>query len=314
MCEILSSFLTLVCIQRKPKKMRISSIDIGSNAIRQLIVEVRPDGTWKPLKKHRETIRLGSDVFNSSATIRPPTQKRLITAFKRMAKHNKKFKIDHSLAFATSAFRDAKNRKPILSAIYKASQIKIKVISGKKEAELIRKAVQNAIGVSSSHCLLIDIGGGSVELTHLRNKSIHYSKSFKWGMVRTLAEARKANCTTTRIVRNNLAKNKRKLPHGRFDLAVGTGGNLDALARLKLVALKKGPNTLVTYDELVEIYRLFMKTRSTLRAEKFNLKPDRVDVIEPAMYLTIQLMKKYDIKKLKIPGTGLKEGAILSLL
>ena len=314
MCEILSSFLTLVCIQREPKKMKISSIDIGSNAIRQLIVEVKPDGNWKTLKKHRETIRLGSDVFSVAAVILPQTQQRLIAAFKRMAKHNKKYKVDRSLAFATSAFRDAKNRKPILAAIYKASKIKIKIISGKKEAELIRKAVQNAIGLNSCPCLLIDIGGGSVELTHLQNKSITYSKSFKWGMVRTLAEARMANCSAIQIVRTNLAKNLRKLPNGHFEFAVGTGGNLDALAKLKLVALKKGPNTLITFDELTEIYRLFTKTRPALRAEKFNLRPDRVDVIEPAMYLTLQLMRNYGIRKIKIPGTGLKEGAILSLL
>ncbi len=88
--------------------MRLSSIDIGSNAIRQLIVEVQPDGGWKILKKHRETIRLGSDVFSVGA-IRPQTLLRLISAFRRMAKNNKKYKVDRSLAFATSAFRDAKN-------------------------------------------------------------------------------------------------------------------------------------------------------------------------------------------------------------
>ncbi len=96
--------------------MRLSSIDIGSNAIRQLIVEVQPDGGWKILKKHRETIRLGSDVF-TIGSIRIKTLVRLILAFKRMAKNNKKYRVEKSLAFATSAFRDAKNKKPILTAI-----------------------------------------------------------------------------------------------------------------------------------------------------------------------------------------------------
>ena len=106
--------------------MRISSIDIGSNAIRQLVVEVLPDGSWKVLKKHRETIRLGSDVF-TLGEIRNTTLTRLIAAFKRMDKNNKKYKVDRSLAFATSAFRDARNKKPILSAIYRHSHIKIKI-------------------------------------------------------------------------------------------------------------------------------------------------------------------------------------------
>ncbi len=293
--------------------MRISSIDIGSNAIRQLVVEVLPDGTWKVLKKHRETIRLGSDVF-SLGEIQNTTLTRLIAAFKRMEKNNKKYKVDRSLAFATSAFRDARNRKPILSAIYRHSHIKIKIISGKIEAELIRKAVQKAIGINSSNCLLIDIGGGSVELTHLQNNKIHYSKSFKWGMVRTLTQAQQQKRSSTRIVEQNLKRELKKLPKGPFEVAIGTGGNLDAMARFKLTTLKKGPNTLVTFAELNLLYKMLMKTKPELRAAKFGLKPDRVDVIEPAIYLTLALMKKYKIKKLKIPGTGLKEGAILSLL
>jgi len=293
--------------------MRLSSIDIGSNAIRQLIVEINQNNSWKVLKKHREMIRLGTDVFKDGY-IHADTLKRLVLAFKRMAKLNKKFKVDRSLAFATSAFRDAKNKKPILLAIFRQSKIKIKVISGNREAELIRRAVQEAIGFNSEHSLLIDIGGGSVELTHLQNKKIHYSRSFKWGMVRTLSEAQVQKVKPQQILANKLLKNKNLLPKGKFTTAIGTGGNLDAMARLKLVTLKKGPNTLITSTELSKMYALFLKMPLTQRAEKFKLRPDRVDVIEPAMYLTLCLMKKYHIKKIKIPGTGLKEGAILSLL
>lgn len=293
--------------------MRLSSIDIGSNAIRQVIVEIKPDRSWKILKKHRESIRLGSDVF-VDGLIHEPTQKKLIPAFKRMAKNNRKFKVERCLAFATSAFRDARNKKPVLSAIYKSSKIKIKIISGKKEAELIRLAVQNSVGLNGYHNLLIDIGGGSVELTHLFKTRIYFSQSFKWGVVRTLEESRAQSKKPQSILTAKLKKNGRLLPKGHFDMAIGTGGNLDAIARLKLTYLKKGPNTLVTYDELKKIYNDFTKTRASLRAEKFGLKPDRVDVIEPAMFLTLSLMKKYNIQRIKIPGTGLKEGAILSLL
>jgi exopolyphosphatase/pppGpp-phosphohydrolase len=111
-----------------------------------------------------------------------------------------------------------------------------------------------------------------------------------------------------------LKLNTKLLPKGHIKTAIGTGGNLDAMAKLKLVILKKGPNTLITFEELEKMYTIFSKTPQAKRAQTFGLKPDRVDVIEPAMFLTLSLMKKYEIKKLKIPGTGLKEGAILSLL
>lgn len=292
--------------------MRLSSIDIGSNAIRQLIVEVS-EGNWKQLKKHRECIRLGTDVFNTGI-IETPTQKKLILAFKRMAKLNKKYKVDQCLAFATSAFRDAKNKKLILSAIYKSTQIKIKVISGKKEAELIRQAVQHAIIINKENCLLIDIGGGSVELTHLRENKVYTSKSFKWGMVRTLTESKKLGIAPQTLISKNLTRYKNELPKEDFDIAIGTGGNMDAMARLKLVILRRGPNNFITLSELKSMYDFFRQTAPEQRAEKFGLRPDRLDVIEPAMYLTINLMHKYKIPKIKIPGIGLKEGVILSLL
>ncbi len=293
--------------------MIISSIDIGSNAIRQIIVEVDAFGNYKILKKHREMIRLGSDVFNYKR-IQDITLRRLIAAFKRMAKLNKKFKVEKSLALATSAFRDAQNKKPILSAIFKNSGIRINVISGLKEAQLIRMAVQHSIGLNGENSLLIDIGGGSVELTHLSKNKILYSKSFKWGMVRMLTEAMKTNVTPQALIKLKLEKSVKKLPKGPFQVAIGTGGNLDAIGRLKLVLLRKGPNTMVTLQELIKIYELFQKIPPAQRMAKLDLRADRVDVLEPALFFTLFIMRRYKIKRLKIPGVGLKEGAIISMI
>jgi len=293
--------------------MRISSNDIGSNAIWQVIVEIDRIGGWKVLKKHREPIRLGDDVFMYN-TITEPTQKKLLLAFKRMARLNKKFKVDKSIALATSAFRDAQNKKAILTEIKQNTGIKIEIISGLKEANLIRTAVQNSICINSEHCLLIDIGGGSVELTHMQKNKIFYSRSFKWGMVRTLSEGLQQSRNPTLILKEKIKKASSQLPKRSFDLAIGTGGNLDAIGKLKLTLLKQGPNTSVTFSELKLIYKKFLKTKPAERIRKLDLKPDRVDVIEPALFLTLSLMKKYKITRIKIPCVGLKEGAIFSMI
>lgn len=295
--------------------MRISSIDIGSNAIRQIIAEIDHYGRLKVLQKHRESIRLGEDVFKTQK-IESETEYRLFDAFKRMAKLIKVYKVDKSLALATSAFRDARNKKEVIRNIKAKTGILIQVISGQKEASLILKAVQHNTCSNNEHTLLIDIGGGSVELTHLHKKRIFFSHSFKWGMVRTLTLAQKVGISPTQLIRKNLNSNltKKSLPKGPFKLAIGTGGNLDAIGKLKLKILKKGPNTFMSQHELAKIYNFFLKTPQKERMKKFDLKQDRVDVIGPAMFLTLELMKKYGIQKLKIPGVGLKEGAILSLL
>ncbi len=293
--------------------MRISSIDIGSNAIRQLIAEIDPNGGWRVIKKHRENIRLGADVFNGGL-IKSSTQNKLLLAFKRMARLIKKYKADRSLAYATSAFRDATNKKLILSAIQKASGIRIQIISGAREAELIRLAVQNTIGIQDQKCLLLDIGGGSIELTELLKTKINFSKSFRLGMVRMISEAHERNLNVQQHLKQKLQQENKNFPRGKFDILIGTGGNIDSISRLKLLILKKGPNTVVTQKELQKIYKSFLRTPLDKRTKKFNLKPDRVDVLEPAMYLVLTLMKKYNTKRMKIPGVGLKEGAILSLL
>ena len=129
-----------------------------------------------------------------------------------------------------------------------------------------------------------------------------------------ISEAQKLQIKTQQHLKNKLQKENKNLPKGRFDIAIGTGGIIDSISKLKLLLLKKGPNTVVTQKEIEQIYKIFTETPLVQRMKRFNLKADRVDVLEPALFLTLALMKKYRIKKIKIPGVGLKEGAILSLL
>ena len=224
--------------------MRISSIDIGSNAVRQLIVEIHPEtGSWVVLKKYRESIRIGTDVFKSGE-VSKATLIRLIGCLKNMSSLAKAFKADQSLAYGTSALRDAKNKKFILSAAKKNSSLQIKIISGQEEAKLIRLAVQKSLPQLSQNYLLIDIGGGSVELTQMNHSKVIYSKSFKWGMVRTLLETEAKKVSYEKLIESRIKNLAQLMPvKTQFNIAVGSGGNLDALAKLKIQVLKKTPNT-----------------------------------------------------------------------
>lgn len=292
--------------------MRISSIDVGSNAIRQVIVDVQPSGQWITLKKFRAPLRLGSDVFNTGQ-IQPETSLELIEVFKKMSKLNKKFKAQQTICLATSAMRDAKNSRSIISKVKTASKIQIKIITGQFEAELIRLSILKSQIINFETALLIDIGGGSAEFSTLKNNKIISSQSFPVGVVRLLNLTQKRNKSVAEITKPYLKKIKLKNKTHNIQVAIGTGGNFDALSKLKLQLLKTSPNTNLTRAEIVRILKIW-NSLTLSQKEKLNIRRDRIDVLPLAIELILETLTLFNIEKVKIPLTGLKEGAIYSAL
>lgn len=289
--------------------MRVSSIDVGSNAIRLVIIEIHENGQWEQIKKFRAPLRLGTDVFEHK-TLLPETVAELIEVFKKIAKLNKKYKVQKTIALATSAMRDAKNNKTVVALIKKTSRVSLKIISGQDEARLIRNAILKSKSNNFADALLIDIGGGSAELTGLHQDKILFSKSYPLGVVRLLSIKNK-NKNVKEFCEGHL--NKIKNGRHRFSVAVGTGGNFDAVAKLKLLLLKKAPQTHLEKTELLKIQALWQKL-SYEKKLALGLRPDRIDVLDLAMDLILMIIKRFEITKIKIPMTGLKEGSIHDLL
>ncbi len=289
--------------------MRVSSIDVGSNAIRLVIIEIHENGQWEQIKKFRAPLRLGTDVFEHK-TLLPETVAELVEVFKKIAKLNKKYKVQKTIALATSAMRDAKNNKAVVALIKKTSKVSLKIISGQDEARLIRNAILKSKSNNFADALLIDIGGGSAELTGLHQDKILFSKSYPLGVVRLLSIKNK-NKNVKEFCESHLSKIKNG--RHRFSVAVGTGGNFDAVARLKLLLLKKAPQTHLEKAELLKIQTLWQKL-SYEKKLALGLRPDRIDVLDLAMDLILMIIKRFEITKIKIPMTGLKEGSIHDLL
>jgi len=298
------------------KSMRISSIDIGSNAIRQVIVEIDPadlaTNQWIILKKYRAPLRLGSDVFEHGR-IQPETVKKLILVIKKMAKFNKKYKVQKSIAVATSAMRDSKNNKAVVNLIKKETGIEINLITGAVEAQYIQQSIIKSNLINFDQSLLIDIGGGSLELTALQELRVKESKSFPLGVVRLMNNMTKKNTTLKDEVEKYINPFFKKVKASNFSIAIGTGGNFDAVSKLKLDLLKKSPQTNLTLSEIRSIYILWKKLSLKQRL-CLNIRKDRIDVLDIALPLIILILEKFRINKLKIPNTGLKEGVIQSYL
>lgn len=302
-----------------------SAIDIGSNGIRMIISEVSYDSATKShvlreIKKIRSPIRLGKEVFLDKP-ISQQTLDESIETFEHFRNINQKYRVHSCRAVATSALREASNKHEFIEKIAKKSGIKVEIIDGQEEARLIYLAVSKEVELKNRRCVLIDVGGGSVEVTLSDNGKMKQTESFPMGTVRVLDQLEK----------RKLAENHLKVVVGDFikpvfqfidknnfqnniEFAIGTGGNLECMARLKWDLLKKSSNTFVTLSELVEMYDRLSKMSIKERTEKLNLRPDRADVILPAIYTVKMILRQCDAHRIFVPRVGLRNGILWSMI
>jgi exopolyphosphatase/guanosine-5'-triphosphate,3'-diphosphate pyrophosphatase len=300
---------------------KFSGIDIGSNAIRMIVGELKAseheNAEMVLLKKFRAPVRLGRDVF-LNGEISEKTLEEACEAFSKFAGTNKKYRVKRCRAVATSAVREAKNKDVFLKKIYAASKISVEIIDGVEEARLVHNAIRRSLDVSNKHVLSIDIGGGSVEITFSENGMMSATESFPMGTVRILDQMARRRLTERQL---NLIIGEFVIPLTHYldshvgstlDFAVGTGGNLECMASLKTKMLKKVPNTFVTLKELEEIAERLRGLSMKERIEKLQLRPDRVDVILPAVLLIQTILRQARVDKIFIPNVGLRDGLLWS--
>jgi exopolyphosphatase/guanosine-5'-triphosphate,3'-diphosphate pyrophosphatase len=299
--------------------VKLAAIDIGSNAIRLMLAEYSPLGL-KPIQKYRVPIRLGGDVFEKGK-ISGKNLKASARAFRKFRQLMIKAKISQWRAVGTSALREAKNGKSFVELMRRKSGIEIEIIDGVEEAKLIHLGIKKEIHLDTHHCLLIDIGGGSIELTFSDLGMLSATQSFPFGTVRTLDRLKKKRLgeDQLRVVIGDYVQPMSHYisshnPGKKLDFAVGTGGNLEAIGRLKSVMLKKSSRTSITMDELSQMIEKLSRMTIKERMEKLKLRPDRADVILPAALIAQSAMRLAGIERLLIPYVGLKDGILWSLV
>jgi exopolyphosphatase/guanosine-5'-triphosphate,3'-diphosphate pyrophosphatase len=296
---------------------KVAVIDTGSNAIRLAIAKDKGND-FEVLFKHREPIRLGADVFNDGK-ISTPLLNETIVAFKKFKKIADEHKCNVIKAIATSAMRDAKNQKEVLKRIAEESGIMLEVISGDRESELVFKAIRHEIDLKKDNALLIDIGGGSVELVAVHKGDVLKGKSFPLGTVRLLSTMRNNIDAYYDQIKSLQPLLKDALSYIRdlkmnFDFCVGIGGNIERMGKVNcLIADTENPKQLQLQD-LIKMYDVLMPFSLGKRMKMFDLKADQADVIMPAIVLCIYFLQTAFCQELRIPGVGIKDGVILEEL
>ena len=163
--------------------MRIAAIDIGTNSIHMIVVKVRPDLSFEVIDREKDMVRLGAgglDGRNLTPTAMAAALQTL-TKFRRLAETHK---VDEIIASATSATREAENGGDFVAEVDRQTGIRIKVISGTEEARLIHLAAGYGVDVGGNTAVVVDIGGGSVEVTLGTATQMALGKSFKIGVIR----------------------------------------------------------------------------------------------------------------------------------
>ena len=287
--------------------MRLAAIDIGTNACRLLISEVitplNGDTIFNKLNLIRVPLRLGFDVFETGV-ISKTKNEMILQTMKAYAHLMKAYKVDKSIAVATSAMRDAKNREEVVRKVFLETGINIEVISGDFEASLIYESHIAENLNENNNYLYVDVGGGSTELTFFSNNELVYKHSFNIGTIRLLKgiveESEWENMKVA--IRENVKEQK-------DIIAIGTGGNINKVFSLS----KKKEGKPLHIDLLKDYHKEFSSCSLEDRIRLFKLREDRADVIVPALLIYIQVMKWAGIEELLVPKIGLADGLIQHL-
>ena len=225
-----------------------------------------------------------------------------MNAFKLLMKVHK---VEKYRACATSAMREASNGKEIVNEILEKTAVKIDLINGKIEAEIIFSTDLTDLIDDNQSYLYVDVGGGSTECSVFSNGEIINSKSFKLGTVRLLNKSTD-NKEKWKSMEKWIKKNTEDLK--RLSL-IGSGGNINKIYKMS----GKMPGKALSLIYLNAQYKFLKQMTYEERVSELGLNPDRADVIIPATKIYLNAMKWSDSNKIYVPKIGLSDGIIKTL-
>jgi exopolyphosphatase / guanosine-5'-triphosphate,3'-diphosphate pyrophosphatase len=303
----------------KRSSTNVAAIDAGSNGMRLAIGRVDEDGKLRELETIRAPVRLGADTF-SVGQFSDATMDGAVAAFGHFAGRIKANDVEHVRAVATSATRDSANGPALVARIAAATGIRLEIIDGVEEAHLVFSGVAAAVDLSGRAALLVDMGGGSVEVTVARGAVALGCEALSLGCVRLLSRLEAEGKVEADLeaflapFRGSVASLVRaELKDAPIGICVGTGGNLECLGRLRVPMLGKSKAGKVKVGDLDKMIEILLGLTPAERASQFELRPDRADVIAIAAMVLRMILRDAGVAKMVTPPVGLAQGLLLEL-
>ncbi|WP_294139657.1 Ppx/GppA family phosphatase [uncultured Sanguibacteroides sp.] len=289
-------------------KVNYAAIDIGSNAVRLLIKSINTE-SLVPLSNKEQLVRiplrLGEDTFSKGEISEEKGKKlqRLMKAYRQLMKI---YDVKKYRACATSAVRDAVNGKELIKEISRKSGIQIEIINGEEEARLIYDNHIEELLDKNTNYIYVDVGGGSTEISLIHEGKLKNSRSYNIGTVRLLEGSVKKE------VYSRLRRDLSQFNIQYSDIQIiGSGGNINKLFRLARTPEKN--NIEFPVEELRRLNAILKTFTTEERMRKFNLRPDRADVITHAADIFLEIADQTASSLILVPTIGLVDGIIDNL-
>jgi len=305
--------------------MRIAAIDIGTNSVHMIVVQVRTDLSFEIVDREKEMIRLGAGGLDGRALTRETMHAALqvLSKFRRLAdSHN----VDEVIAVATSATREAENGGEFLQAVTEQTGIRPRVISGTEEARLIHLAATYGVSLAGEVAVVIDIGGGSVEVTRGAGAAIELGKSFKLGVIRLTERFVKSDPLDSRdekrLVRHidgEIGKYLHQIARDGFDRVIGTSGTILSLGAIASAAEGLPPdaplrNRRFSAKQIRRVRKELVALDLEERLRVPGLEPRRADLAVAGAILLDEILERLGAGEVTLCDMSLREGLVLDYI
>ncbi|HEX7193121.1 MAG TPA: Ppx/GppA phosphatase family protein [Thermoanaerobaculia bacterium] len=288
---------------------RIAAIDVGTNSIHMIVAELQRRG-YRVVDKEKEMVQLGLSSLDG-APLSESAMTRGVAAIKHMAEVARGWEVEEIIAVATSAVREAPNRREFLRRVKEASGVKVRVISGEEEADYIYRAVRSSIDLGGGTSLCIDIGGGSVEFIIATATEIYFTASEPLGSLRLAQRFHLQDLATgedisacRRFAADNLRKINKQVRLIGVDQCIGTSGTIQALANLV-----PAPFTRTALEELLVS---LIGTTAKERVERSGIEEKRASTIIAGAAVLLAILETLGIESLIVCPAAIREGIIVA--
>src|SRR5262245_4867873 len=305
--------------------MRIAAIDIGTNSVHMIVVRVRSDLSFEVVDREKVMVRLGAGGLDGKALTTEAMTAALqaLSKFRRLAESHG---VDKVLAAATSATREARNGGEFLARIERETGIRARVIAGAEEARLIHLAAVYGVDVGSGRAVVIDVGGGSVEITLGTATSMQLARSFKIGVIRLTEHFVRSDPISERderklskFILSEIDRHCNQITDIGFDRVIGTSGTILSLGAVAAtMARGTTPSELRNLHVSAKQIRRLRKSVPAFdlgqRLAMPGLDPRRADLVPVGAVLLDTIMRRLGASELTLCDLALREGLVLDYI
>ncbi|HET7205322.1 MAG TPA: Ppx/GppA phosphatase family protein [Terriglobales bacterium] len=295
-----------------------AAVDIGSNSVRLKIARLSARGL-QPVHEDREVTRLGESVFRSGF-LSPEAMANTIKVLRRFHRATQSHATDSVRVVATSALRDARNSRAFLEWVRSATGWKVEVISGLEEARLIHLGLVGAGRIGRAPVLMIDLGGGSCELTISSHSHIRETVSLPLGAVRLTNEflhhdpPRKPELERLRgFIAREIRRIQDRIIEYRVNATLATSGTAAALAAVCQSISKNRGVSSVTRSQMRRIAKLLAKSTLEQRRRMSGIGPRRAEIIIAGAIVYSELMERCQLRGFRYSPLGLRDGLLAQM-